>query len=203
MFVKGWNMASVSNPVAAFDSAESGVDRIVNAIGPRLRDLRLQHGLSLQQLAERAGVSAAAIHKIERNGMVPTITTLLKLADAFEKPVAYFVDDQANRSGPVNVTRARPKAALSSISAPSPEFVLAGTVMVVKPGASGGPLAPSRREALLLVLDGALRFEVDGSTYDLETGDALHLRTDRPHHWQNLGPTMARAVWVTLRPSEP
>jgi transcriptional regulator with XRE-family HTH domain len=195
-------VSSVSDSPAAVDVPESSVDRIVNAIGPRLRDLRLQHGLSLQQLAERAGVSAAAIHKIERNGMVPTITTLLKLADAFEKPVAYFVDEQANRSGPVAVTRARAGAAVSSISATGPDFSLAGTVMAVKPGGSGGPLAPSRREALLLVLEGALRFEVDGCTYDLGTGDALHLRTDRPHHWENLGRSTARAAWVTLRPSD-
>ncbi|MGH9265451.1 MAG: helix-turn-helix domain-containing protein, partial [Acidimicrobiales bacterium] len=76
------------------------VDRIVSSIGPRLRELRIQHSLSLQQLAEKAGVSAAAIHKIERNGMVPTITTLLKLADAFDRPVAHFVDEEAEGAGP-------------------------------------------------------------------------------------------------------
>ena len=60
----------------------STLHRIVSSIGPKLRDLRLQRGLSLQQVAERADVSAAAIHKIEKSGMVPTITTLLKLAGA-------------------------------------------------------------------------------------------------------------------------
>src|SRR5437763_14043472 len=83
------------------DGRAVSVDRIVHGIGPRLRDLRLQQSLSLQQLAERAGVSAAAIHKIERNGMVPTITTLLKLADAFDRPVGYFVDEEADGAGPV------------------------------------------------------------------------------------------------------
>ncbi|MGH9003030.1 MAG: helix-turn-helix domain-containing protein, partial [Acidimicrobiia bacterium] len=53
------------------------LNEIVTSIGPKLRELRLQRGLSLQQLADRADVSAAAIHKIERSGMVPTITTLL------------------------------------------------------------------------------------------------------------------------------
>ncbi len=194
-------MTATSDPSAVVDVSETAVDRIVNAIGPRLRDLRLHHGLSLQQLAERAGVSAAAIHKIERNGMVPTITTLLKLADAFGKPVAYFVDEQSSRCDPVVVTRARPGAQVSTISGSAPEFSLAGTVMTVKPGGSGGPLAPSQREALVLILDGSLRFEVDGQTYDLDTGDALHLRTNRPHRWENMGTGAARAAWVTLRPS--
>src|SRR5687768_4744580 len=48
---------------------------IVGAIGPKVRDLRQGLGLSLQQLAQRSGVSAAAIHKVERGDMVPTITT--------------------------------------------------------------------------------------------------------------------------------
>ena len=195
-------MSSVSDPAVVVDASESGVDRIVNAIGPRLRDLRLQHGLSLQQLAERAGVSAAAIHKIERNGMVPTITTLLKLAEAFEKPVAYFVDDQSARSSPIAVTRSRPGAAVTAISGAGPEFALAGMVTTVKPGAGGGPFPLSQREALVLILDGALRFDIDGRTYDLAPGDALHLRTTVPHRWANVGAAPARAAWVTLRPSD-
>lgn len=60
--------------------------RIVSGIGPKLRGLRKQAGLSLQQLAVRSDVSAAAIHKIELSGMVPTITTLLKLAGALGVP---------------------------------------------------------------------------------------------------------------------
>ncbi len=66
---------------------------IVGAIGPKVRDLRQQHGLSLQQLAQRSGVSAAAIHKVERGDMVPTITTLLKLSAALGTPIGHFVEE--------------------------------------------------------------------------------------------------------------
>ena len=67
---------------------------IVSSIGPKLRELRLQRGMSLQQLAAQSDVSAAAIHKIERGGMVPTTTTPLKIAVAFNRPVSYFVEEQ-------------------------------------------------------------------------------------------------------------
>src|SRR5438270_983334 len=78
----------------------SSLHRIVSSIGPKLRDLRLQRGLSLQQLAERSDVSAAAIHKIEKSGMVPTITTLLKLAGALNRSISYFVDEETEQNGP-------------------------------------------------------------------------------------------------------
>jgi transcriptional regulator with XRE-family HTH domain len=53
------------------------LEEVIASIGPKLRDLRQQKSLSLKQLAERSGVSAAAIHKIERNNMVPTITLVV------------------------------------------------------------------------------------------------------------------------------
>ena len=65
---------------------EGPVEAIVGSIGPKVKRLRQEQRLSLQQLAEKAEVSAAAIHKIERNNMVPTITTLLKLATALGRP---------------------------------------------------------------------------------------------------------------------
>ncbi|HVL06580.1 MAG TPA: XRE family transcriptional regulator [Acidimicrobiales bacterium] len=191
-------------------TSDSPVDRIVGSIGPRLRELRLQQSLSLQQLAERAGVSAAAIHKIERNGMVPTITTLLKLADAFDRPVGYFVDEDAEGAGPVAFTPAPERGAAYSphagvkaqaISGSYARFFLDGAVTTVEPGAGSGP-APEQHqgEELLFMLDGALAFQVDGIDYQLGPGDALHFRTDRPHRWENRGTAAARALWIRLRP---
>lgn len=188
----------------------AAVDRIVGSIGPRLRELRLQQSLSLQQLAERAGVSAAAIHKIERNGMVPTITTLLKLADAFDRPVGYFVDEEADGAGPVAFTPAPARGAAysphdgveaQSISGSYARFFLDGAVTIIEAGAgSGAGLSQNQGEELLFLLDGTLAFEVDGIDYQVGPGDALHFRTDRPHRWENRGATVARAVWIRLRP---
>jgi len=189
---------------------QTGVDRVVSAIGPRMRELRLQRGLSLQQLAERAGVSAAAIHKIERNGMVPTITTLLKLADAFERPVGWFVDEEGPAAGPVAYTAAgdrpsafspQPGVELATVTGTYARFLLDGAVATVEPGAGSGLGEGERQgEELVFVLDGVLDFDVDGRAYRLTEGDALHLRTDRPHHWLNPGSAAARALWVSVRP---
>src|SRR5437588_11338137 len=205
-------MTDLSDPRPFVDGHGGEVDRIVSGIGPRLRELRLHHSLSLQQLAERAGVSAAAIHKIERNGMVPTITTLLKLAEAFDRPVAYFLDDEEAEAGPVAFTAAaerppvfnsRPGVEARSISGSYAKFFLSATVVTVEPGSGSGPSRGlGQREELVLVLDGSLRFEVDGRPYVLQTGDSLHLRTDRPHRWENVGDGSARAAWVTLKPFE-
>ena len=80
-------------PAQTEETVPNQVDEIVSLIGPKLRGLRTAQRHSLQQLAAISDVSAAAIHKIERNGMVPTITTLLKLGAALGVPVSYFVEE--------------------------------------------------------------------------------------------------------------
>src|SRR5512141_2436870 len=91
---------------------EEHVDGIVSSIGPKVKKLRQEQRLSLQQLAVKAEVSAAAIHKIERNDMVPTITTLLKVASALGHPVTYFVEQAGDLPEPVAFTPASERPAL-------------------------------------------------------------------------------------------
>lgn len=183
------------------------MEDVIAAIGPKLRQLRRQKNLSLQQLSERSGVSAAAIHKIERNGMVPTIATLMKLAQAVNRPVAFFVDEE--QVEPAVLIRSRERKGvftskkgltLDSVSGPYGRFLLAGAMATVRPGADSGPRAMEHPgEELVVVLDGSLHFEVEDETYELRRGDSLHFRTDRPHRWRNPGSRPCRALWMALR----
>jgi transcriptional regulator with XRE-family HTH domain len=187
----------------------AGLETIVESIGPKARDLRQRLGLSLQQLAARSGVSAAAIHKVERGDMVPTITTLLKLAAALGRPISFFVDDAAqDRSPAVHVRAAErpaPPAAwtadadgieASALSVPDARLRGAAVHAVVAPGGTGGePRSLRAGEELLLVLDGALDVEVAGVRYEVEAGDTLHYPTDLPRRWRNRGSAPARAIW--------
>jgi transcriptional regulator with XRE-family HTH domain len=191
----------------------AGWEAIVSSIGPKLRELRQQFGLSLQHLASRSGVSAAAIHKVERGDMVPTITTLLKLAAALGRPLTYFVDDAVQEQPPAVHIRASERPAPPADWAPEadgidaaalamPNARLRGAAVhaIVPPGGTGGAQRALRAgEQLLLVLEGRLSVDVAGAHYEVETGDTLHYPTDLPHHWHNPGPAPARAVWWWLR----
>jgi transcriptional regulator with XRE-family HTH domain len=187
----------------------SGLDDIIASIGPKIRELRQQKGLSLQQLAQRSGVSAAAIHKIERNGMVPTITTLMKLAGALNRSVAYLIEEQEQEDRPAMLIRAADRRPvftskggldLHGISGPYGRFFMAGARATVEPGADSGPKRMEHPgEELVYVLAGTLCFEVGDEEYRLRRGDALHFRTDRPHRWWNPGARPAQAVWMALR----
>ena len=57
------------------------------ALGEAIRRLRLERGLSQEQLAERAGTDLTQIGGIERGVRNPSYTTLVRLAAALETSV--------------------------------------------------------------------------------------------------------------------
>ena len=192
------------------DGGQGDLERIIDSIGLKVFSLRKRMGLSLQQLGERSDVSAAAIHKIEQGGMVPTITTLLKIAGALGRPVSYFVEEEVGQDDVAVLTppgEERPVytshkgIVLNSISGPYGRFLLAGARATVAPGASSGrkPMQHPGEE-LVHVTSGALEFTVTGQSYQVEAGSTLHFRGDQPHTWRNPGTAEARAVWMALRP---
>src|SRR5918912_204407 len=51
------------------------------ALGARVRGLRRERGLTLEELAQRSGVSRAMISKVERGEKNPTLMVAAKLAE--------------------------------------------------------------------------------------------------------------------------
>lgn len=196
--------ASTSHTVRMDDH----VTTIVDSIGAKVRHLRKDQHLSLQQLASKADVSAAAIHKVERSDMVPTVTTLLKIATALGCPVGYFIGDE-RLADPVAFTPANARQdvftphtglRLAGISGPYAPFHGAAAVASIEPGANSGdkPLIHPGEE-LVYMLSGSMTFQIAGKSYQLRRGDSLHFLGDQPHRWENDHQGQARAIWYVLR----
>jgi transcriptional regulator with XRE-family HTH domain len=67
-------------------------------VGLLLREWRDRRGLSLHQLAEKAGVSYVTISRIENGRMSPTVALLEKLAAAMDLSLRdLFSDEKARR----------------------------------------------------------------------------------------------------------
>ncbi|HEU0223246.1 MAG TPA: helix-turn-helix transcriptional regulator, partial [Paracoccaceae bacterium] len=55
-------------------------ESVVAALGARVKRLRSQHGLTLEQLAEQSGVSRAMLSKVERGEKSPTLAIVARIA---------------------------------------------------------------------------------------------------------------------------
>jgi transcriptional regulator with XRE-family HTH domain len=186
------------------------IERTVSEIGAKVAKARAERGWSLAQLAERAGLSTAAIHKIEKSGMTPTIASLMKVASALGKSVGYFVEE-SDSARPVTVVRGDERTTLytskqglvlENISGRYGPFWVAGAEAHVEPFADSGPVPMSHPgEELVLVVEGEMAFTIDDERYELAEGDSIHFRTVRPHSWANPTDRPARAVWLAIRGS--
>jgi transcriptional regulator with XRE-family HTH domain len=58
------------------------VDRTLDAVGPRLKHLRLRRAITLTELAEETGISASTLSRLEAGLRRPTLEQLLPLARA-------------------------------------------------------------------------------------------------------------------------
>jgi transcriptional regulator with XRE-family HTH domain len=184
------------------------IERTVSALGAKLALARAERGWSLAELARRAGVSTASVHKIEKSGMTPTIATLMKIAAALGTSVSAFIDEDVAVPAAIVVRRderarlytSKTGIALDNVSGRYGRYRLAGAEARVEPLADSGP-DPMRHpgEELVYLLEGEMCFTVDGEPIHLEAGDSIHFRTDRPHRWQNPSERPARALWFMVR----
>jgi transcriptional regulator with XRE-family HTH domain len=61
--------------------------------GRVVRDLRESKGLTQEELADRAGISATYVGFIERGDSVPTLTVILEIADGLGVRAAELLRD--------------------------------------------------------------------------------------------------------------
>ncbi len=186
------------------------IERKVSGLGAKVAAERAERGWSLAQLAQRAGMSPGAVHKIEKSGMTPTIASLMKIAAALGRSVSYFVEEPATPD--VSVVRHDERAPvytskhgldLQNISGRYGPFLIAGAEAVMAPYADSGPTPMNHPgEELVIVTDGR----------DAVHGRRPALRRSRPatrstsaRCSRTPGPTPptrpARAIWLVVRSS--
>jgi transcriptional regulator with XRE-family HTH domain len=185
------------------------IEHTVSEIGAKVARARSERGWSLAQLAQRAGLSTAAVHKIEKSGMTPTIASLMKIAAALGKSVGHFVEEPETPDVMVvrgdergHVYTSKQGLDLRNFTGRYGAFAMAGAEAIVEPQADSGP-APMRHpgEELVLMLEGRMEFTVGGATHEIGAGDSIHFRTVRPHSWRNPSDEPARAIWLVVRTS--
>ena len=64
---------------AGYEDARRAIE-----LGAMVRQLRLDAGLSQEELAQRAGMTQPALSRLERGGGIPTITVLDRIASALQ-----------------------------------------------------------------------------------------------------------------------
>jgi transcriptional regulator with XRE-family HTH domain len=80
---------------------------LVKVVGDNLKAARLQHGLSVSELARRAGIGKGTLSELESGRRNPTLETLQALAGVLDVPLGWLlIAETADIDRPVVVSRA-------------------------------------------------------------------------------------------------
>ena len=171
------------------------------AIAAALRRERERHGLTLTELARRAGIAKSTLSQLEAGTGNPSVETLWALAVVLDVPFSRLVDPP---SAPVHVIRAGEGLAITSEQAPFAATLLAACppgarrdlhLMTAEPGAAREAHAhiPGTTEHVI-VTAGRWRAGPVGEEVEIGPGDYARFPGDRPHAYVALEPGTAAVL---------
>ena len=181
--------AGIEGPPDSPDDGPDDLGPVLDAVGPRLRELRLERGTTLAQLSETTGISVSTLSRLESGGRKPTLELLLPLARAHQVALDELVD--APETGDPRV-RPRPQQRWGMTVLPlsrRPDGMQAYKMIMP-------PNPPERRPdqrthegyEWLYVLRGRLRLVLGEHDLVLPAGEAAEFDTRTPHWFGRVGP---------------
>ena len=176
-------------------------------IGEKLRQLRLQRGLTQEELADRCELSKGFISQVERNLASPSIATLTDMLECLGSSLSQFFSEAK---------------AEKTVFAPQDMFVkedaedMRGSITWLVPDAQknamepilvemdeGGKtysLPPHEGEEFGYVLSGAIYLVTGEKKTRVRTGCSFCIHPRQSHYLMNAGKTRARVLWVSNPP---
>lgn len=199
-------------------------------IGSMLKKLRQGSNMTLEALSLSCGLSKTYISQIENSRTNPSISTLKKIADAFNVPIMAILDEKYQQDRSANiadishsqnddrdkgedevfVVRKDSRKVMKypnsdwtiELLSPNLSRKIEFILTIAEPGQSSGeePLTHNGEEAGI-VLEGKIKFTVDSREFFLEEGDSICFNSSIPHKWEAYGEKTTKTIWAITPPS--
>jgi transcriptional regulator with XRE-family HTH domain len=177
-------------------------------VGATLQKLRLERGLTLEDLSRTAGVSKSMLSQIEREKANPTIAVAWRLANALGVSMAELLSSEERQLDPIRLLESHETPTLPGEHAGYVLRILGPMELAGKyewyelslsPGGAlvSHPHDPGATEHLT-VLQGSIEVEVDGLRKKLKSGATARYGADKSHAIRNVGKAEAKALLVVI-----
>jgi DNA-binding transcriptional MerR regulator/quercetin dioxygenase-like cupin family protein len=202
--VRGLNAAAIVQMLKRDGLVRSGPQRNSGAIGPHLRRLRTERGLSLALVAKEVGISLGFLSSLERSHMTASVGTLRKLTDFYKTNILDFFDPAESNSRLVSAAK---RKVLNAGPGVRMELLAWGNTVMephlfrIAPGADSGESYMHEGEEFIYVLRGVLQISLEHEQYELKPGDSFYFESSVPHHWKNPGRSETLLLWVNTPPT--
>ena len=184
-------------------------EELLLLVGEKIRQKRLQRSITLEQLAQKAGVTKGLISQVENNRSVPSLPVLFTLIHSLGETVKDFFDDlqDYHANGHVVIVKAgsfipfqkegvkgfQYKRILTrSIMSQTADIVL----LELKRGANRKQFIQTEAFEFKYILRGAIEYQVENNKYQLAAGDTIFFDGRARHRLRNAGAEVAEILVV-------
>jgi len=170
--------------------------------GGRVKELRLKRKFTLQNLSDRTGLSIPLLSQIENSIIIPSLSTVLKLARVLDVSMAYLFqeEDPGNKATIIRTG--------SGEEGGSPSGYVYESLVHPGPGKKGNhftveyEVGPAEDATVIkhggekfgLVVEGGVELLVGDDIFKLNTGDAFRFDPSLPHAFRSRSEGRARIV---------
>lgn len=161
-------------------------------IGQKIKNLRLQKGLTQEELGERTDLSKGYISQLERDLSSPSIETLFDLLEVLGiSPHEFFAEGVPQKivytqeEATVSVDMERGYH-VSWLIPESNEKEMEPVLLMLEPNGAFKQYEPSAAETFVYVLEGTVTLMFGAHTFEAKTGEALYYLATEPHQLKNL-----------------
>ena len=179
-------------------------------LGQKIRKLRQERRLTLQDLADLTGLSKPLLSQIENDQVIPPLATLLKIAKGLRVGLNFFFEDEGDRRKYVLIREAE---GVFSRRRPKSDATQGYRYRSLAPGIRHKQIEPflvefelkewddscfynHEGEEFLYILEGELEFHYGEEIMLLQPGDSIFYDSAIPHGYLSIGEVRARAVAV-------
>lgn len=171
--------------------------------GEKIREIRKQKGMTLQELADYSGLSAGLISQIERGIVDPTVSTFWKICSALNISINCFFESEDDASIVVRKNQRRivelagSKVRYQDLTPHAKSSNFDFILVEIQPGEMTElELISHRGEEYGFVLEGSLRVKCGEQVYDLNEGDSISFSSLTPHRYMNIGKDVSISIWA-------
>lgn len=177
-------------------------------IGANIKKLRLQRGLTQEELADRCELSKGFISQVERDLASPSIATLTDMLECLGTSLREFFADKEDE---------KPVFSQGDMFVKEDEETLHGSITWLVPSAQKNEMEPilvdlgengvtqemppHEGEEFGYVLSGAIHLRIGAKRYVVHAGESFCLHPSAPHQIMNPGKRRARFLWVSTPPN--
>jgi transcriptional regulator with XRE-family HTH domain len=179
------------------------------SLGEKLRSLRLKKSMGLVELSRHTGLSAAMLSKLERDKLVPTLPTLLRIALVFSVGLDYFFIDQKKRRVLV-IVRKSERLKFPERDGPGSTYVFESLDFKATERklnayyaefeqTTADKVRPHQHIGIefLFLICGKLEMNIAGETHVLEEGDSIYFDSGVRHSYLRVGRQPCSALVIT------